>query len=659
MTEIILAPTAFGHALTEIESVLKAHGHASLLKRRDLREPFRKQKEEGEEKLALLLSRYWRKQAKHIRARLPFLGIPAKSARSDYLLLLMEGIVEGGKDAEELLAELTNLFRVAALEAVTKAAEGIKPALDPTLINAQAAAWARTQASAMMTAMTATTRKALGEVLAAFVETPGMTVGDVTKLMEPIFGEARAMSAAVTEITRVYAEGNQVVADTLKAEYPGVRVVKYWFTNNDDRVCFSAGTQIATLSGGIGIESIQAGDVVLTRSGPNRVIATFQKRYSGDWAEIHTPIGKVKATTDHPFWVERGNWQGWLPACSVRRGDILRKFGTYQFERVSGGIQFTFSNADHSDAMLAEVCGFTGIALGISMPVIAVYFNGQPVTGDIEVNRVSPYTGFRNKRNSKQFQNKADVTFDGSLRLRAAIARERTETPVTISGDGTEVNAACSALYDARRATAYLRTETREPPLLMRNKLLAASLTDTRASTIVSDSTAGRTTDRETISRTTRNKKRFTTDRTDFVDGMKCFLTDTRTPAPALSFLPRRDVNCSPTSLTGKIFTAAKAFRWTKLQFFIGDWHGILTRFYMGATNRYKYTTTVYNLQIEKDPTFYANGFLVHNCPICAPLDGQSVDADNLFASELIGAIDAPPGHINCRCWTEVTTEIE
>lgn len=34
---------------------------------------------------------------------------------------------------------------------------------------------------------------------------------------------------------------------------------------------------------------------------------------------------------------------------------------------------------------------------------------------------------------------------------------------------------------------------------------------------------------------------------------------------------------------------------------------------------------TVYDLEIEGEHEFYANGLLVHNCPICAPLHNQIV----------------------------------
>ena len=49
----------------------------------------------------------------------------------------------------------------------------------------------------------------------------------------------------------------------------------------------------------------------------------------------------------------------------------------------------------------------------------------------------------------------------------------------------------------------------------------------------------------------------------------------------------------------------------------------------------------VYDIKVDCEPEFYANGILVHNCPECAPMDGQHfpMDDDNV-----------PPLHPNCRC---------
>ncbi len=52
-----------------------------------------------------------------------------------------------------------------------------------------------------------------------------------------MFTEDRALKIATTEITRAYATSSQMAGEDLKKEFPDVRVIKTWFTNNDERVC--------------------------------------------------------------------------------------------------------------------------------------------------------------------------------------------------------------------------------------------------------------------------------------------------------------------------------------------------------------------------------------------------------------------------------------
>ncbi len=90
--------------------------------------------------------------------------------------------------------------------------------------------------------------------------------------------------------------------------------------------------------------------------------------------------------------------------------------------------------------------------------------------------------------------------------------------------------------------------------------------------------------------------------------------------------------------------------------------------------------TAVYNLEVEGINEFYANGVLVHNCPICAPLGGLVFGEDGAQPAAIgdqeqrgvqaaLGeafvhpggkdkagnfegqAFEMPPAHTRCRCW--------
>lgn len=69
----------------------------------------------------------------------------------------------------------------------------------------------------------------------------------------------------------------------------------------------------------------------------------------------------------------------------------------------------------------------------------------------------------------------------------------------------------------------------------------------------------------------------------------------------------------------------------------------------------------VYNLEIEGIPEFYANGILVHNCPICGPLH-NSISSPNkanpTFNHPSLGALPIPPLHVNCRCQAVPETDV-
>jgi len=83
----------------------------------------------------------------------------------------------------------------------------------------------------------------------------------------------------------------------------------------------------------------------------------------------------------------------------------------------------------------------------------------------------------------------------------------------------------------------------------------------------------------------------------------------------------------------------------------------------------------VYDIQVEDVPEFYANGILVHNCPICGPLHNKIVELDQSwdFTEGIIQGIGGeneqkalrnalkssgrsirrPPAHVNCRCYLQ------
>ena len=139
--------------------------------------------------------------------------------------------------AEELRAavepELTHLVLDNALRLSVEVGIGF----DPAIINTEALRWAREYTYEWVQGLTATTRRQLQEVVSAFVETPGMTIGDIKDLIEPAFGPVRAEMIAVTETTRAYSMATNEMQGLLQREVPELATTRIWNTLNDELVC--------------------------------------------------------------------------------------------------------------------------------------------------------------------------------------------------------------------------------------------------------------------------------------------------------------------------------------------------------------------------------------------------------------------------------------
>ena len=192
---------------------------------RDKREPGRRRKMEAEQRMSAIIRRMWRRQREKIQQRLE-LEHPARKKLDQLEINIAD---------DEALAELIMEIILETQDGVSLFDEDMDLTLDYTATNTEAAEWAREYAYDLVKNIDAATSASLQQAVSAFVETPGMTIGDVMSLLP--FDAERAMRVAVTEITRAYAHGQQMAGDALKEQYPDVKVMKRWFTNNDDRVC--------------------------------------------------------------------------------------------------------------------------------------------------------------------------------------------------------------------------------------------------------------------------------------------------------------------------------------------------------------------------------------------------------------------------------------
>lgn len=157
-----------------------------------------------------------------------------------YMQQVAEQIVNGQtpdtRSMDDRILVLLLLGLIGAVTASTLqrgAALGVSMSIDD--INRAAQAWARDYSFGVVRGINETTRQAISNAVQQYASTPGMTVDDVARMLEPTFGKRRASTIATTEITRAYSQAAQIAQQELAGR--GVIVQSQWVTWRDDRVC--------------------------------------------------------------------------------------------------------------------------------------------------------------------------------------------------------------------------------------------------------------------------------------------------------------------------------------------------------------------------------------------------------------------------------------
>lgn len=224
-------------AIDDIADYMAAQGIPlpECYKRRDTKEPGRAEKEQFEDKLTRLIKRRFNTQKDIIAESLRW-SLPQKS-EDDWLNRI--------PDLSDPVTEkrIFNLFIGGLHKGQQLFAYNIGFDVDWTQYDEEASKWARTYLHEKMDdglqgffdSLDETTMGNLKQELANFVEVEGYTLADVTRGLSDNF-ESRAQRIAVTETTRVFAEADDIAGKLVEEEYPDIRVIKTWFTNNDDIV---------------------------------------------------------------------------------------------------------------------------------------------------------------------------------------------------------------------------------------------------------------------------------------------------------------------------------------------------------------------------------------------------------------------------------------
>jgi len=196
---------------------------------RDKKEPGRLEKEKLEQRIYRAVSRYFKRQQEKLLAKLEQ-QYPGRKAT-----VAPPSILDDLFDDEEFDAEILAELILASKEGVALFGQSVTIGMDWTLTNSRAVDWARQYTYDLVKEIDATTREVLQGAISTFAETPGMTLREVVNILP--YDDSRALRIAITETTRAFAQANLLAGQDLKKEWPDVRVIKTWFTNNDELVC--------------------------------------------------------------------------------------------------------------------------------------------------------------------------------------------------------------------------------------------------------------------------------------------------------------------------------------------------------------------------------------------------------------------------------------
>lgn len=411
-----------------------------------------------------------------------------------------------------------------------------------------------------------------------------------------------------------------------------------WIASLDTRVCFPKGTLIQTDKGLRFIEDIKVGDKVLTNTGVYRRVAeTIRRPYSGAANTILRDDQRITMTADHPILVERFGIRHWVAAKDVRVGDRVFVNADNQPDNlnhrgsdiaVKGGIR----NTDRAKSLFNKALHLSLIGLRSPMPINTIDLNNKIAGGDEEINRVAAKSSLLDKLFSKFVKTQPEASLWLRFGIRFSIARWTAILLARQNRHNAELRPTGKTSINYRRAATFFRTV--KIPFPMLGKFLTATFAG-NISRI--RSFAGSAASRVAVSVGDRNTEVFATDGAGFSDtvALNAFITQ---PAAKLSrscaliserlaaflansinpFILHRIV-ARPAAIPSTTFSNPGSRDTESLSTMVA---GSFNHSTIISNVAHHIQSEVYNLEVEIDHTYVANGLLVHNCMSCVSQHG-------------------------------------
>jgi HK97 family phage portal protein len=285
-----------------------------------------------------------------------------------------------------ILPSLTN----AALDEAIAQAGTVGLTFDIAVVNAAALEWAAKYSYELIKDISATTQKLVSHGVSAFIETPGMTVGELRSMLEAGFSETRASMIATTEVTRAYTQGTQIAQAELAEA--GIRMQRIWNTSGDEVVC-----QICEPLNGKP-ESEWGGDELPGHVNcilpgnevgiPGALAAAAKSFYRGRAVELTLDSGRrLTVTQNHPILTA----YGWRAAQLLHEGDDVIICSAVQ--RIAQAINPDNHHVPTKIEQVYATLEMKSQVMSRAMPVTAEDFHGdgRGIDGNVQIVRANSF----------------------------------------------------------------------------------------------------------------------------------------------------------------------------------------------------------------------------------------------------------------------------
>lgn len=465
-----------------------------------------------------------------------------------------------------------------------------------------------------------------------------------------------------------------------------------WHTAMDKQVCFPRNTKIETLCGSKNIQDVVKGDLVLSHSGWRKVKQIIKREYSGKMIKLDTSDGKsLIATIEHPIYVDK---KGWMEIQKLRKSDYLKTCE----DKIVNMVRIQNIRFFKSYSLISK---FLELLISLSifcriMPVNSISLKTNIKIWKKKINTISLNLKFLYEINMLPCKTISDILLNRCLSRISAIARKRTKSfLIFFIRTNSKFFSTVSTFNIYRRSSAFFRAVVIHSMITINN--FATSLA---RNICCSRELAFQTTNFISGRIRFRSRETLSADRANFSHSLAIEKYPVAFNGAKLCFsyfnFPGHCIKRFATDLTGKIFATSPRFMITfpraVKMFFIGssgtkplstlfankDWSllyaGSVITFLRAkllprATCRLKFLFTkltfhlnllrkhfsrlralcqafsVYNLEVGDAHTFYANGILVHNCPLCNSMQGEIIPVDSPEWGRIF-----PPIHLACRC---------